>query len=84
MPFGLTNTPSTFQSAMNDLLRLYLRWFVLVFFVDILMYNSSFDEHLIHLCTVLDLSASNQYVAKLSKCIFAINCVHYLGHLIST
>lgn len=32
-PFGLTNAPSTFQSAMNDLHQLYLRRFVLVIFM---------------------------------------------------
>jgi len=53
MPFGLINAPITFQCAMNMVLRPYLRRFVLVFFDDILVYNSTWKEHLTQLQQVL-------------------------------
>ena len=84
MPFVLTNTPSTFQVTMNHLFASFLPKFVIVFVYDILVYNSSMDEHLFHLEQVLSQLNSNHFFVKLSKCLFCQATIDYLGHIVST
>jgi hypothetical protein len=38
--------PATFKSLINEVLRLVLCWFILVFFDVILIYSPSWTEHL--------------------------------------
>jgi len=82
MPFGLTNAPSTFQALMNSVLKPILRKCVLVFFDDILIYSSSWSEHLQHLRAVLTALRANNLHVKKSKCEFGTKSVAYLGHTI--
>jgi hypothetical protein len=83
MAFGLTGAPNTFLGAMNETLKPILRKCVLVFFDDILVYSPSFEAHVLHLQTVLQLLKDHQWKVKMSKCEFAKNQVAYLGHVIT-
>lgn len=83
MSFGLTNTPTTFQVLMNDVLKPFLRCFVLVFFDDILIYSSLWSEHLRHVRVVLQVLRNNKLFLKHSKCSFGAKSMAYLGHIIS-
>lgn len=70
MSFGLTNAPSTFQSMMNEILREYLRNFVLVFFDDILVFSPDLESHLVHLDMVFSKLQQHSLKVKESKCSF--------------
>ena len=82
LSFGLTNTPTTFISLMNDVLREFLNSFVAVYLDDILIYSKTFEEHMQHLQQVLEKLRQNKLFAKLSKCTFATQEVEYLGHIL--
>jgi hypothetical protein len=83
MLFGLTNAPATFQALMNNVLCPYLCRFVLVFFDDILIYSTSWAEHLQHITIVFNELRAHRLHLKLSKCSFETASVAYLGHVIS-
>jgi hypothetical protein len=83
MSFRLTNAPASFQALMNDILNDYIRKFVLVFCDDILIYSSTWAEHMQHIKVVFDVMRQHCLFIKQSKCTFGTSSVSYLGHIIS-
>ena len=83
MPFGLRNAPMSFQMLMSQVLK-GLNWkFVLCYIDDILVFSSTFDEHIEHLGQVFQRLREANLTLKPSKCKFAVEQVVYLGHTIT-
>jgi len=61
----------------------FLDKFVVVFIDDILVYSKSKKDHAEHLRILLNTLADHKLNAKLKKCDFWMEKVHFLGHLIS-
>jgi hypothetical protein len=83
MPFGLTNAPATFQRLM-DLVLGGLKWScALVYLDDIIVYSSSFEDHLHHLELALQQIEQSGLTLKIDKCHFCKTHLKYLGHIVS-
>jgi YD repeat-containing protein len=83
MAFGLCNAPATFQRLMDAIILPEYRDFIQTYIDDILTHSPTFEDHLIHLDTMLALLQKNKLMVKLSKCRFAQIEVKFLGHVIS-
>eukprot|EP00731_Ephydatia_muelleri_P011946 Em0006g840a len=84
MPFGLCNAPATFQRLMNRVLS-GLKWSsCLVYFDDIIVVGTTFQEHLHHLTSVFTRLRGAGLKLKPKKCTLCRQQVTFLGHIVST
>lgn len=83
MPFGLTNSPSVFQSYVNDIFRDLIDHFIIVYIDDILIYSNSYTDHVQHVRIVLNRLIQNRLYAKAEKCEFHQTATSFLGYIIS-
>jgi hypothetical protein len=83
MHFGLTKTPDTFMRLMNEVLRLFIGKFVLVYFDDILIYSKSLNEHIEHVHDVFYALREARLFANLEKCTLYSDRVAFLGYVVT-
>ena len=81
MPFGFTNSPTSFMDLMNKVFRPYVDQFVVVFIDDILVFSKDAHEHEKHLRIVMETLREKKLYAKLSKCDLWLKKGSFLGHI---
>jgi hypothetical protein len=84
MLFGLTNSPATFQTMMNDIFQdLVMAGSVCVYIDDILIFTRTIEEHRRITRLVLDRLRQHKLFLRPDKCEFEKTRVEYLGLIIS-
>lgn len=83
VPFGLKNAPSTFQRAMDNILRGIANEQCCVYLDDIIVYSTSLQEHICRLEAVFKRLRAANLKIQLDKTDFLKREVAYLGHIIT-
>lgn len=83
MPFGLHNSPATWQRLIDKVLGPELEPFVFVYLDDIIVVTSTFEEHCQILKEVLDRLSKANLRLSLEKCQLCRSELKYLGYVVN-
>ena len=83
MPFGLCNTPATFQRLMQNCLSELNLTYCLIYLDDVIVYSKTPEEHLQRMCVIFDRLCEHGLKLKPTKCdLFRMELI-YLAHHVS-
>ena len=80
LPFGMVNAPALFTRMMRSLLHGLPR--VVHYIDDILIYSSSWDEHVDDVRRLMTRLREAHLTARPTKCHIACSSVEFLGHIV--
>ena len=83
MPFGLQGAPATFQRMMDRLLIGAYK-FAAAYLDDLVIYSSTWSDHLQHICLILKKLQEAGLTVKLRKCQFGMQQCTYLGFIVGS
>ena len=83
MPFGLTNSPSTFQRLMCHIFKDFLRSFLEVYVDDQCVHSWQMMDHLTQLRSIFKKFQLYRLCLNLEKCVFMVRHGKILGHIVS-
>ena len=84
MFFGLTNSPATFQTMMNDIFwEAIMEGWVVIYMDDILVFSKDEQEHEVHVSRILEKLRQHKLSLKPEKCWFNKKEIKFLGLVIS-
>jgi hypothetical protein len=83
MYFGLTNSPATFQTMMNEIFQdLITKGVVSIYLDDMIIITNSLEEHHWITCLVLNRMCKHKLYLQREKCEFEKTRIEYLGIII--
>ena len=84
MFFGLTNSPATFQTMMNNIFREEIaKGWVVIYMDDILVFLKDKKQHQEQVKRVLEKLRQHQLLLKVEKCYFDKEEIDFLGLIIT-
>lgn len=83
MPFGLSNSPATFQRFMEHILRKYINTTCIVYLDDVLIFSKDQKKHLKDVNDILNEFKSYGLTLSEKKCRFNQTQIKYLGYIVS-
>ena len=83
MPFGLCNTPATFQHPMQNILGELNLTYCVIYLDDVIVFGCTEEEHLECLCMVFKRFWEFNLKLKPLKCLFFQLEIMYLAHHVS-